>query len=313
MMARELGIPSRVVVGFLDPSKVAGRQPVRVHLATTPTPGRSCTSAGSAGSGSSRPRATAPPSRRTPATSTVPTDQADQDHADEHAGQCAERSAATPTPPRPRRRTGARLSRAAPAAAGARHPSPGWSPSWSSLLAVTPGSIRWGIRRSRMARAVDGGESSEYAWLELRDRILDLRLPWTGSLTPRARSRFVEPLLGGDPDGVAALDRLSLTVERARYASSPVADASRPRTRARSWRRSGATSTGSAGCRRSSGRLVDARAARHLGAAARQGPRSARSSPSPSGPSWSTGHGRRELNQPVPESAAPDQPQPQSS
>ena len=73
-----------------------------------------------------------------------------------------------------------------------------------------------------MARAVDGGASSEYAWLELRDRILDLRLPWTGSLTPRARSRFVEPLLGGDGDGVAALERLSLTVERARYASSPV-------------------------------------------------------------------------------------------
>jgi hypothetical protein len=89
-------------------------------------------------------------------------------------------------------------------------------------LALTPGTIRWGIRRSRLARAIDGGPSSEYAWLELRDRILDLRLPWTGSLTPRARTRFVEPLVGGDPDGVAALDRLSLIVERARYASTPV-------------------------------------------------------------------------------------------
>ena len=42
-------------------------------------------------------------------------------------------------------------------------------------LALTPASIRWGIRRSRMARAIDGGPSCEFAWLELRDRILDLR------------------------------------------------------------------------------------------------------------------------------------------
>jgi hypothetical protein len=92
-------------------------------------------------------------------------------------------------------------------------------------LALTPGLIRWGVRRSRMARAIDGCPSCEFAWLELRDRVVDLRLPWTGSLTPRARRRFVEPLLGGDPDGVAALDRLSLTVERARYAGSPLTDA----------------------------------------------------------------------------------------
>lgn len=90
------------------------------------------------------------------------------------------------------------------------------------VLGLAPGTVRWGVRRSRLARAIDGGDSCEFAWLELRDRVLDLRLPWTGSLTPRARKKFVEPLLGGDPDGVAALDRLSLTIERSRYAGSPL-------------------------------------------------------------------------------------------
>ena len=38
----------------------------------------------------------------------------------------------------------------------------------AALLLLTPGAIRWGVRRSRLARAIDGGESCEYAWLELQ-------------------------------------------------------------------------------------------------------------------------------------------------
>ena len=219
MMARELGIPSRVVVGFLDPSKSQGTSDYvftsnDAHawpelyfggagwVRFEPTPGNG---------------AVPPPYTHQvtvpPITPTEPT----QSQASQTAGGGRVTQEFTPTS-------------AANAPKGGRGSGSGGnlpSVAWLLLLvmvalALTPGVVRAGVRRSRMARAIDGGPSSEYAWLELRDRILDLRLPWTGSLTPRARSRFVAPLLGGDPDGVAALDRLSLTVERARYASSPV-------------------------------------------------------------------------------------------
>jgi hypothetical protein len=220
MMARELGIPSRVVVGFLDPSKIqGGNQYVFTSndahawpelyfggigwVRFEPTPGN----------GASIPtytrQVTVPPI--TPPKKT-PTNTATNLPV---GGHVTDTIGTTTTP-------AGSGSQQTGSGGGGVPPIPWLVAVVVVALALTPGSIRWGIRRSRLARAVDGGASSEYAWLELRDRILDLRLPWTGSLTPRARSRFVEPLLGGDPDGVAALDRLSLTVERARYASSPV-------------------------------------------------------------------------------------------
>ena len=85
---------------------------------------------------------------------------------------------------------------------------------------VTPAITRQVIRRRRMTRPVEEGEAAEAAWLELRDHIIDLRLPWTGSMTPRARERAIEPMLEGDVAGKAALKRLTVTVERARYATS---------------------------------------------------------------------------------------------
>jgi len=92
-------------------------------------------------------------------------------------------------------------------------------------LAATPMLLRAGVRRVRMTRPVEEGAAAESAWTELRDHVRDLRLPWTGSMTPRARRRSLEPLLGGNESGVAALGRLSLSVERARYARSPLPDA----------------------------------------------------------------------------------------
>jgi transglutaminase-like putative cysteine protease len=94
------------------------------------------------------------------------------------------------------------------------------------LLAVAvlfaPGLARWGVRRARLSRPIDGTAAAEAAWSELRDHMRDLSLPWTGSMTPRARARTVEPLLAGDVAGLSALGRLSLSVERARYAASPM-------------------------------------------------------------------------------------------
>ncbi len=223
MMARELGIPSRVVVGFLDPSRTqtpheyvftsndahawpelyfAGVGWVRFE----PTPGNG---------------AVAPPytSQVTvPKVTPTKTQQTSSVAPHTGGGKASDDVPATTS-------TGPAASQSTGTGGGGGPPIPWLVALVLVVLVLTPGSIRWGIRRSRLARAVDGGESSEYAWVELRDRVRDLRLPWTGSLTPRARSRFVEPLLGGDPDGVAALDRLSLTVERARYASSPLAEA----------------------------------------------------------------------------------------
>jgi hypothetical protein len=63
-------------------------------------------------------------------------------------------------------------------------------------------------------------EAAEAAWTELRDQMSDLRLPWTGSMTPRARERAVSQHLGTDTEALAALHRLALSVERARYANS---------------------------------------------------------------------------------------------
>jgi len=224
MMARELGIPSRVVVGFLSPSRDHGAND---YVFTTddahawpelyfsgvgwvrfePTPGNG---------------AVPPPYTHqvtvpviTPTKSTPSSTATNLPGGGRNTEELPTTTSAGPAG-----------GQSAGSGGGGGAPPIPWLVAVVVVgLALTPGSIRWGIRRSRLARAIDGGESSEYAWLELRDRILDLRLPWTGSLTPRARTRYVEPLLGGDPDGVAALDRLSLTVERARYASSPVADA----------------------------------------------------------------------------------------
>ncbi|MEJ7630273.1 MAG: transglutaminaseTgpA domain-containing protein [Nocardioidaceae bacterium] len=221
LMARELGIPSRVVVGLLAPSQADGTSFVfSSHDAHAwpelyfgdvgwvrfePTPGN----------GASPPAythsVTVPPLTPTePTTSTT--------NGGGAGGRITDEPPTTSEAPRAQGGGGG--------TSGGSVPPAGWLLVLAVVvLALAPGSVRWGIRRSRMARAIDGGPSSEYAWLELRDRVIDLRLPWTGSLTPRARSRFVEPLLGGDPDGTAALDRLSLTVERARYARSPLVGA----------------------------------------------------------------------------------------
>ena len=220
MMAREIGIPSRVVVGFLAPSRrdSNGTYVFTSHDAHAwpelyfggvgwvrfePTPGNG---------------AVIPPSTHLVSVprvgTTVPTSTGPSQI--NHATQSDATTSAAIVPKGGSHRGNQ----------GGAVPPLAWLVVVVVIgLALTPAAIRWGVRRSRMARAIDGGESCEYAWLELRDRVVDLRLPWTGSLTPRARRRFVEPLLGGDPDGVAALDRLSLTVERSRYAGSPLPNA----------------------------------------------------------------------------------------
>lgn len=223
MMARELRIPSRVVVGFLDPSKHTGDDDYTftsqdAHawpelyfngvgwVRFEPTPGNGAVIPGYT------------QIVRVPTvnpTDTTPTSTGAQGQQGKQTDLPSTSAAPSPT-----------NAGAGGGGGGTEVPSVGWLVlAVLAGLLLAPAAVRAGLRRSRLARAIDGGPSCEYAWLELRDRIIDLGMPWTGSLTPRARQRFVEPLLGGDPDGVAALDRLSLTLERSRYAGTPVPDA----------------------------------------------------------------------------------------
>jgi hypothetical protein len=87
-----------------------------------------------------------------------------------------------------------------------------------------PASLRFGVRRNRLTRPLDNATAAEAAWLELRDFLRDLHLPWSGSMTPRARERSIEPLVGRDADALSALRRLALCVERARYANTAPAE-----------------------------------------------------------------------------------------
>jgi transglutaminase-like putative cysteine protease len=227
IMARTLGIPSRIVVGFLSSSTKNGdgdyvMTTKDVHawpelyfegvgwVKFEPTPGREAPFPTYA------PQIKVPDPTSSP-TSSAPTNSAiDQDTAKPSASDRSEGPQAA----------------AGGGGSGPVAPSRAW---WIALIVVAlgllPAGLRLAVRRARMSRPFEPPEAAESAWLEMRDRIRDLRLPWTGSMTPRARERAVAPLLHGDRDGLQALNRLAVSVERARYAvslapaASPIADA----------------------------------------------------------------------------------------
>jgi transglutaminase-like putative cysteine protease len=111
---------------------------------------------------------------------------------------------------------------------------------WGWTLGGTGAALLLGVglllprlaRRARRTRRLDGGP--EDAWAELRDSALDLRVPWPRSRSPReTRDRLVEsfgrpvdeftperPAHGAElaPDAVVALDRIVGSLELLRYA-----------------------------------------------------------------------------------------------
>ncbi len=214
MMARTLGIPSRLVVGFLKPARTEGGHAIftshDVHswpelyfegagwVRFEPTPGRGApipdwapsTQQNDPGGSSGRvvdPPSADPPASRDPSSSgATPGGSTD--------GGWSVRTALPPT---------------------------GWLVAFGLLfLALLPALLRALLRRARLTDPKDLAAAAEAAWTELRDRVQDLRLPWTGSMTPRAREKALTPLLHGHEDGLRALHRLALGVERARYATS---------------------------------------------------------------------------------------------
>jgi transglutaminase-like putative cysteine protease len=103
------------------------------------------------------------------------------------------------------------------------------------LLLAAPALIRELIRRRRWliaGRTQSGSEVAEIAWRELGDDAVDLGLAWPDSRTPRRTLAEVGADAKLTAEGLAALNLLSAAVERSRYAREALGpvDANRMRT-----------------------------------------------------------------------------------
>jgi transglutaminase-like putative cysteine protease len=216
VMARTLGIPARVAVGFLPGQpQPDGSIVISAHDAHAwpelyfegvgwvrfePTP---------------RGGLTVPPEWSVPPAGLLPED-------DETTSAPADTSAATggesAAPRAPKR-----LDDEKPATAA---PSEGSSMPWRPLLVVLlllstlagPRVAASVASRRRWRRAVTTADLAEAAWADLRLQLSDLGISWVASWTPRAAERRLRSdfALGSGSD--AALARLALEIENARYA-----------------------------------------------------------------------------------------------
>ena len=108
----------------------------------------------------------------------------------------------------------------------ASRPGPRSTPPWGLIAAlialvalIAPAAVQPLVSRLRWLAASGDGGRARAAWLELRDILADFQMPAAGSESPRAVARRVEPRL---PAGArAALTRIARAEERSRYATSP--------------------------------------------------------------------------------------------
>jgi TgpA N-terminal domain/Transglutaminase-like superfamily/Domain of unknown function (DUF4129) len=94
------------------------------------------------------------------------------------------------------------------------------------LALAAPRTIRSVHRRQRWRRAAGDRGRAEAAWAELLDDLTDYRIAWLPSASPRALARQVaadRPMAPGQDE---ALTRLARAAERARYARDPADSAS---------------------------------------------------------------------------------------
>ena len=105
------------------------------------------------------------------------------------------------------------------------------------LALIAPSAARLAIRRRRWGRAARGGDAdlAHVAWRELQDDLINYRAGYSPSETPRAlgarlgaqvkaaeaRAGKAMPGEAGGEVGVAALERITLAEEQARYAPRP--------------------------------------------------------------------------------------------
>lgn len=211
VMARSLGIPSRVVVGLLSPEPVGPDAwefsahdlhawpelyfPGSGWVRFEPTPAARTSSPPSysvqelpAVDGTDTPRATPTPEGEEPEQEVAPEEDAEED------------------------------------AATATQESFGWAPVlWGAggfLLIVGLGlaaSLPRSVRRRRRARRMSSG-TAEDLWAELRDEAVDLGLTWPEGRSPREVGRALEAQLDGSEPAPEALHRIVAAVEQDRYA-----------------------------------------------------------------------------------------------
>lgn len=252
LMARELGIPARVSVGYTQGTREGDHWVVRTSDAHAwpelyfngagwirfePTPVGTQTIAGQGS-------ATVPSYAETPS-------ERGQQSGDTPSGQAGGAQGNANAAPGLR---GHHLNEpdgpAAPLAAPKKSPGPplGWIVAGVLvvLLLAAPMAVRLVARRRRWAQgtatapgkdpaprppgpgrapkssaALDPAETAHAAWAELRADAIDHGLPWRTSDTPRATARRLAELLELGTGAVAALDRISNAEERARYATTP--------------------------------------------------------------------------------------------
>lgn len=101
-------------------------------------------------------------------------------------------------------------------------PSPWWfAGAGLALLALlTPAAVRTAVRRRRLSAGGGPVQRAEAVWAELRDAMRDLGYDWPVD-TPRRNAARVLPLVRRREGAESALRRLVLTVERARFARVP--------------------------------------------------------------------------------------------
>ncbi|HEY7145237.1 MAG TPA: DUF3488 and transglutaminase-like domain-containing protein [Streptosporangiaceae bacterium] len=90
------------------------------------------------------------------------------------------------------------------------------------LALVTPGTARLLIRRARWHRAAGDAALASAAWRELRDDLADHAMAGRPSESPRGVAYRIGKLLGLETDAARALERVATAEERARYAPVPL-------------------------------------------------------------------------------------------
>jgi hypothetical protein len=221
VMARSLGIPARVAVGFL-PGEVRadGSRTITAHDAHAwpelyfsgvgwvrfePTP---------------RGGVTNPPAWTIPPAGALPEDAAPTDEASSDAAPTASAEATTQAPKAAPDETQAPVQKAA--AKGNGLP---WQPVVVVLVVLlalaAPRVTKASSSRRRWRRAEAAGTASalaEAAWDDLRLGLSDLGVRWAASWTPRAVQQRLLDDYRLEPEVAVALSRLVLELENARYA-----------------------------------------------------------------------------------------------
>jgi transglutaminase-like putative cysteine protease len=210
VMARSLGIPARVAVGFLAPTRMSDGSYVysshdmhawpELYFAGAgwvrfePTPAV---------------RGTAAPSY----THNLTTDTPQVGSVEEPSDQPTTRSSSSALPKQAQRHQAPKET-ATPTHRTTHHVA-AWVSGGVALLVVAVAlTLPTTIRRRRRARRLAG--DPEAAWAEVRDTMLDLWIPWADGVSPRTNARLMSTYIG-TWEGKEALRRLLTAVERERY------------------------------------------------------------------------------------------------